>query len=163
MKSNTKAIGKRKSREPRTKMHLTMKNMFSKVIDPLSVLDNSRFHLSYVLRLCTTIIKSWFDRETSEFYLHEVFQKVEISWKLRLRRKREWKRRKNEKEGSCSTSYSSGNQVDGLPLVAIGKRKSRRPRTQVLLTMEIMFSNVIGSWSVFDNDIIVVDQILKFL
>ena len=29
------------------------------------------------------------------------------------------KRREEKREGSCSTSYSSGNQVDGLPFVAI--------------------------------------------
>ena len=32
----------------------------------------------------------------------------------------------------------SGNQVDGLPLAAIAKRKSKRPRTQVHSTMENM-------------------------
>ena len=29
------------------------------------------------------------------------------------------KKVKRGREGACSTSYSSGNQVDGLPLVAI--------------------------------------------
>ena len=60
------------------------------------------------------------------------------------------KRRNNEEmqEGACSTSSPSGNQVDGLPFVAIGKGKSKRPRTTVLLTMENMFLNVIASQSV---------------
>ena len=49
------------------------------------------------------------------------------------------------REVACSTSYPSGNQVDGLPLVAIAKRKSRRPRMQVHLTMINMFLNVIAS------------------
>ena len=42
---------------------------------------------------------------------------------------------KRGRDGACSTSYPSGNQVDGLPLGAIGKEKSRRPRTTILLTM----------------------------
>ena len=41
--------------------------------------------------------------------------------------------------GLVLCEYPSGNQVDGLPLVAIpntlGKRKSRGQRTQVHLTM----------------------------
>ena len=39
----------------------------------------------------------------------------------------------------CSTSYSSGNQVDGSPLVAIAKRARVEPRTQVHVTMKMMF------------------------
>ena len=35
--------------------------------------------------------------------------------------------------------------VDGSPLVAIAKRKSREPRTQMHLTMKIMFLSVIVS------------------
>ena len=44
---------------------------------------------------------------------------------------------------SCSTSYPSGNQVDGSPLVActktIAKRARVGPRTPVLLTMKMLF------------------------
>ena len=56
---------------------------------------------------------------------------------------------------SCSTSYPSGNQVDGSPLVAISrragvfpvesntktiaKRARVEPRTQIVLTMKTMF------------------------
>ena len=43
------------------------------------------------------------------------------------------------------------------------KEKSKRHRTQILLTMKNMFSSVIASWSVLDNDIIVVDKVLKFI
>ena len=34
----------------------------------------------------------------------------------------------------------SGNPVDGLPLAAIAKRRSRRPRTTALLTMKFHLS-----------------------
>ena len=62
---------------------------------------------------------------------------------------------KRRRENACSTSYPSGNQVDGLPLVAstktVGKGKSRRPRTQMHLTMKNMFWDVIASISVLGN------------
>ena len=38
--------------------------------------------------------------------------------------------------GSCLSSFPSGNQVDGSPLVAIAKRASRGGCTTVLLTMK---------------------------
>jgi len=71
-----------------------------------------------------------FDREISDFYLVKAFQKGQISMifskisKLLkfIKSENEIRREKNEikdREGSCSTSYPSGNQVDGLPLVAI--------------------------------------------
>ena len=65
-------------------------------------------------------------------------------------KKRRERKMKRSQEGTCSMSYPSGNQVDGLPLVAIknsrkiGNRNSRRPRTQILLTMINMFLNVIS-------------------
>ena len=54
-------------------MHLTMINMFLKVIALRSVLGNSRFNLSYVLRLLIKIVRLQNDRAISEFYPHEVF------------------------------------------------------------------------------------------
>ena len=72
---------------------------------------------------------------------------------------------KRRKEGACSTSYPSGNQVDGLPLVAstktVGKRKSRRPRTQMLLTMTNVFLNNIASRNCLGITINIVDNVLK--
>ena len=43
----------------------------------------------------------------------------------------------------------------------IGKRKSRRPRTPVLLTMKNMFSNAIASGSVLGNDKLYLSYILR--
>ena len=158
MKSNTKTTGKKKSREPRTQMHLTTQNMFSNVIALWSVLVNLGWSLSYISRLWIAIVKPWNAREISEFYLLQVFLKVDILMifefffkKLRKyqdsegnhKRKEEKKKRR---EDACSTSCPSGNQVDGLPLVAmksntktVGKRKSRGRRTPVLLTMKKCF------------------------
>ena len=59
---------------------------------------------------------------------------------------------KRSEESACSTSYPSGNQVDGLPLVAIAKRKSRRPRTQMHLIMMNMFLDAISSTIMLVND-----------
>ncbi len=73
LKSNTKTIGKRKSRRPRTQMHLTMINMFLKVIASRSVLGNPIISLSYTPRLLIKIIRFQNDRAISEFYPHEVF------------------------------------------------------------------------------------------
>ena len=80
----------------------------------------------------------------------QIFEKMDIQ--KEIMREKKMKRRR---EGACSTSYPSGNQVDRLPPVlhtkTIRKRKSRRPRTQILLTMRIMFSNVIVSISALVN------------
>ena len=72
--------------------------------------------------------------------------------------------------GACFTSYPSGNQVDGLPLVAVKsntktilKRKSMRPRTQMHLTMINMFLNAIASRSVLGNYIISLSYVSRLL
>ena len=76
---------------------------------------------------------------------------------------------------SCSTSYPSGNQVDGSPLVAIeqgvlpSKSNTKTvsnwarvgPRTPVLLTMNILFLISIPSISRLGSPIIVLDYVLK--
>ena len=109
------------------------------------------------------VLKYENDFEISEFYRSRIFEKVGNWMKLliffqkngnisRSRRESEKKKeKKSDRDDACSTSYSSGNQVDGLPLVVmksdtklLEKRKSRRPRTQILLTMKNMFSNVIA-------------------
>ena len=68
---------------------------------------------------------------------------------------------KRKTGGAFSTSYPSGNQVDGLPLVAVAKRKSRRPRTQVHLTIINMFLNEIASRSVLVNYIKVMHPVSR--
>ena len=45
----------------------------------------------------------------------------------------------------------------------LGKRKSRRPRTQVLLTMKNMFSNVIALLTCLLISIIPLKKVLKFI
>ena len=47
MKSNTKTLGKRKSRRPRTQMQMTMKHMVLSVIASGSVLVNHRFDFEF--------------------------------------------------------------------------------------------------------------------
>ena len=73
------------------------------------------------------------------------------------------KKVKRGREGACSTSYPSGNQVDGLPLVAVLKTKSRRPRTQILLTMRNMFLSVIAWRSVLGNSRFNLSYLLRLL
>ena len=77
------------------------------------------------------VSKLQIDREISEFYRLWIFQGGDILMKIlkifkiseknsRLRKKSMRETEVNrERGGACSTSYSSGNQVDGLPLVAI--------------------------------------------
>ena len=77
MKSNTKTIGKRKSREPRTQMHLTMKNMFLNVIASRSVLGNDIIVVKKVLKFILMVVKDENDFEISEFYRSRTFGKVE--------------------------------------------------------------------------------------
>ena len=74
---------------------------------------------------------------------------------------------KRRRGGACSTSYPSGNQVDGLPPALhtkkVGKRKRRRPRTQILFAMVNMFSNAIASRSVLGNPIISLSYTYRLL
>ena len=63
-----------------------------------------------------------------------------------------------------STSFPSGKQVDGSPLVAITKtiaeRARLRPRTQVHMIMRMMFKIRIPSTSGLGSDMIVLDNAL---
>ena len=76
------------------------------------------------------VVKGENDFEISEFYRSRTFGKVENLMKMliffskfsKVSKIKKEKIREEEREGSCSTSYSSGNQVDGLPLVAIPKQ-----------------------------------------
>ena len=65
---HTKTVAKRKSRRARTQILLTMINMFLNVFASISVLGNSRFNLSYTLRLLITIVRSRNARAIAEFY-----------------------------------------------------------------------------------------------
>ena len=68
-----------------------------------------------------------------------------------------WRRKLGERytEVESALRVPGGHQVDGLPPVlhtkTVGKRKSRRARTTILLTMINMFLNVIASISVLVN------------
>ena len=60
------------------------------------------------------------------FHGGDILMKILKNFKIfeKMKIEKEITRRKNVKRrrvGACSTSYSSGNQVDGLPLVAIFK------------------------------------------
>ena len=55
--------------------------------------------------------------------LMKILKKFNFSEKMKI--EKEIMKRKDVKKrtgGTCSTSYSSGNQVDGLPFVAIPKQ-----------------------------------------
>ena len=60
-----------------------------------------------------------------------------------------------------------GNQVDGLPPArhtkTVAKRQSREPRTQMHLTMKIMFLNVIASRKCLGITIVILRKVLKFI
>ena len=70
-----------------------------------------------------------------------------------------WKIRRGRR--ACSTSYPSGNQVDGSPLVAIAKRVRVGPRTQVHMTLKKLFWMDISSRSGLGSDMIILDNVLK--
>ena len=76
--NNTKTVAKRKSREPRTQMHLTMKNMFLNVIASQSMRWNSIISLSYVLRLWMEVVRSQNARAISEFQPQDLFHEYAI-------------------------------------------------------------------------------------
>ena len=75
MKSNTKTVGKGKSRRPRTQMHLTMINMFLNVIASGSVLVNPIKVMYHLSRIRIEVTKLKIDRANSEFYLVQGFSR----------------------------------------------------------------------------------------
>ena len=141
------------------------------------MLGNDIIVVDEVLKFIQMVVKYENDFEISEFYRLWIFEKVEnfmeflkIFKKIDFFEVEKEERRDEKREGSCSTSYSSGNQVDGLPLVAMKsntktprKRKSREPRTQMHLTTENMFLSVMALGSVLVIHRFVVDYLLKFI
>ena len=79
----------------------------------------------------------------------KLFSKVEILVEISKISKNLENLKIDQGKRSCSTSYLSGNLVDGSPLVAIFSMKSNtktiakrarvKPRTQVHVTMKILF------------------------
>ena len=86
----------------------------------------------------------------------ELFPKVTILAK---------KPEKLQNRRSCSTSYSCGNQVDGLPRAANTKTIVQParvgPRTEMPATMEKLFRRILSSSSCWWRPIIVLDYTLK--
>ena len=130
MKSNTKTIGKRKSRRPRTTVLLTMINMFLGVIGSRTVLGSLGFVMYHTSRIRVEVSKLQIDRAISEFHRSRIFHGGDILMKIlifstfskKIKIEKESMKEKEvnrERGGACSTSYPSGNQVDGLPLVAV--------------------------------------------
>ena len=119
--------------------------------------------LDNVLKLWIKLIKSRNDNAMEKFYRFSTFQKliflVEISKISEIFGKMKMPTR------SCSTSYPSGNQVDGSPLVAntktIAKRARVGPRTPVLLTMKMLFYIMFVSNMCLGITIIILVHVLK--
>ena len=53
----------------------------------------------------------------------KIFEKLKIEKEIIMKKKV-----KRSREDACSTSYPSGNQVDGLPLVAIIPKQHEKER-----------------------------------
>ena len=68
MESNTKTIAKRARVEPRTQMHMTMKNMFLMKIPSISHLGNPIIVLDNVFKIWIELIISRNDNATEKFY-----------------------------------------------------------------------------------------------
>ena len=78
---------------------------------------NDEFVLEHILKFIEMVLKDENDFEISEFYPSRTFPKIQKNDEIFLKFSNF---RENESgRGSCPSSYPSGNQVDGLPLVAI--------------------------------------------
>ena len=89
---HTKTVAKRKSREPRTQMHLTMKLMFLSVNASQSMPWSLGRSLSYVLRLRMEIVRPKNTRAISEFYPVEIFHEGAIFETLFLKKSKKLKK-----------------------------------------------------------------------
>ena len=143
---NTKTVPKRGRLGARTQILLTIKIKCLSVIASRIALDNSIISSSYVFRFRMELVISRNARAISEFYLVEVFhegaifeiffEKVEIFQFLK---------KCNGYYCSCSTSSRAGTRLTvhrALPSKTVAKRDRLGARTQILLTMEIMFLSV---------------------
>ena len=75
---------------------------------PLRVLVHPRIVLEHILKFIEMVLKDEDDFEISEFYQpHEIFLKISNFLE------------NDSGRGSCPSSFPSGNQVDGSPLVAM--------------------------------------------
>ena len=121
VESNTKTIAKRARVEPRRQMHMTMKIMFWMRKPSISLRWSPIISLSYVMKLWTWLINREMTMSRKSSIGLKFFQKfkflVEIS---RILKNLEILVKPFERR-ACPTSYPSGNQVDGSPLVAIPK------------------------------------------
>ena len=171
MESNTKTIAKRARVGPRTPVVSTMKKLFEIVFTPKKCLLIKISILDTLLKFWIELIKQRNDNAGEKFYLVQAFSKVrnlvEVSKILKIIEIFE----KFGVIGSCSTSYPSGNQVDGSPLVAIfpmesntktiAKRARVGPRTLVLLTMKMLFQIMFVSDKRLEISIIILVHVLK--
>ena len=89
----------------------------------MKVLGNSRIVVKHILKFIEMVLKSGNDFEISEFYRIQTFSKSRKMVRfLKISNFLE-----NESgRGSCPSSFPSGNQVDGSPLVAITKTVAKR-------------------------------------
>ena len=123
MENNTKTIAKRARVEPRTQVHVTMEKLFRIWISSISVRGSDMIVLDIVLKLWIEPITLSIHHATEKFYRVRVVSKSpKFGWNLENFEKSQYF--KNVVEGgACSTSYPSGNQVDGSPLVALLVRR----------------------------------------
>ena len=77
--------------------------------------------LDYVLRIWIELIKYRNDNAGEKFYLVQTFSKVQNLVEISKISKNLENLKISLRGRACSTSYPSGNQVDGSPLVAIPK------------------------------------------
>ena len=126
---HTKTVAKRARVEPRTQMHMTMTILFWRMISSTSARLSDMIVLDNVLKIWIELRKQRNDNVMEKFYMFLWFRKVDILARnfenfenFRKKWQFHWGGR------SCSTSYPSGNQVEGSPLVANAKTIAKRAR-----------------------------------
>ena len=85
----------------------------------MKVLVNDIIVLEHILKFIEMVLDVENDFQISEFYRIHFFEKVDsLQFFFEFSKLLE----NDSGRGSCPSSYPSGNQVDGLPLVAISWR-----------------------------------------
>ena len=122
--ANTKTIAKPARVEPHTQIVLTMKMLFLMRKPSTSLRGIPIIVVDIVLKICIELIKSRNDNAMEKFYRLRTFSKVDIFGRnFENFPKFSEKYQFHRGTRSCSTSYLSGNQVDGSPIVAIIRKQ----------------------------------------
>ena len=96
---------------------MTMRKLLSSIKSSTRGLGSDTIVLDDLLKIWIEVIKCQNDNATEKLSILVALKSCIVLWKFEIVFLRNWQQLQGE--GSCSSSYPRGNQVDGLPRAAI--------------------------------------------